>query len=98
MRLEKFTIKAQEALQEAQSLAEQQGNQELEPEHLLTVLAAQEDGVVPPLLRKLGTNIALLQDRIRERLEKFPKISGAGGGVYISPRLKTILDQSHQEA
>jgi ATP-dependent Clp protease ATP-binding subunit ClpB len=98
MKLDKFTIKAQEALQDSQSLAEQQGNQELEPEHLLAVLVAQEDGVVPPLLRKLGTNFTLLQDRLRERLDKFPKVSGTGGGVYISPRLKSVLDQSHKEA
>jgi ATP-dependent Clp protease ATP-binding subunit ClpB len=98
MRLEKFTIKAQEALQESQTLAEQHGNQELEAEHLLTILITQEDGVVPPILRKLGANIPLLQDRMQERLEKFPKVSGASGGSYISPRLKTILDQAHQEA
>jgi len=98
MKLDKFTIKAQEALQEAQSLAEQQGNQELEPEHLLATLISQEDGVVPPILRKLGSNISLLQDRIRERMEKLPKVSGATSGSYISPRLKTLLDQAHKEA
>jgi ATP-dependent Clp protease ATP-binding subunit ClpB len=53
---------------------------------------------VPPILRKLGTNIPMLHDRVRERLEKFPKVSGTGGGVYISPRLKTVLDQAHKEA
>ena len=98
MRLDKFTIKAQEALQASQNLAEQHGNQELEPEHLLAVLVTQEDGVVPPLLRKLGTNMALLQDRVRERLDKFPKVSGAGGGAYISSRLKSVLDQANKEA
>ena len=98
MRLDRFTIKAQEALQEAQSLAEQQGNQELEAEHALAVLLVQEDGVVPPILRKLGTNMSLLQDRIRERLEKIPKVSGTSGGAYISPRLKTVLDQAQKEA
>jgi ATP-dependent Clp protease ATP-binding subunit ClpB len=98
MRLDKFTIKAQEALQSAQTLAEQQGNQELEAEHLLVTLLSQEDGVVPPLLRKLGTNISILQDRIRERMEKLPQVSGAQGGAYISPRLKSVLDQASREA
>src|SRR5262245_43505243 len=98
MRLDKFTIKAQEALQEAQSLAEQHGNQELEPEHLLLTLISQEEGVVPPLLRKLGANLATMQGRVQERVDKLPKVSGAAGGVYISPRLKTLLDQAHKEA
>ncbi len=98
MRLDKFTIKAQEALQEAQSVAEKNGNQELEPEHLLSTLLGQKDGIAPPLLKKLGTNYSLLQDRVQERIEKFPKVQGAGGGSYISPRLKTILDQAEKEA
>ena len=98
MRMEKFTIKAQESLQEAQKLGEELGNQEVEPEHLLTNLVVQEAGVVPPLLRKLGSNLNLLQDRIKERLDKFPKISGAGSGSYVSPRLKAVLDQSQKEA
>ena len=98
MRLDRYTIKAQEALQNAQSLAEQAGNQEMEPEHVLAALVAQTDGIVPPLLKKLGTNMALLQDRIQERLTRFPKISGSASGVYLSPRLKSLLDQAEKEA
>ena len=98
MRLDKFTIKAQEALQEAQSVAEKNGNQELEPEHLLSTLLDQKDGIAPPLLRKLGTNYSLLRDRVQERIDKFPKVQGAGGGSYISPRLKAVLDQAEKEA
>lgn len=99
MRLDKFTIKAQEALQAAQSLAEQHGNQELEPEHLLSALLSQEDGVAVPLLKKLGINVSLLNDRVQERLNAFPKVSGAGGtGSYISARLKSVLDQAQKEA
>ncbi|HEY4492257.1 MAG TPA: AAA family ATPase, partial [Acidobacteriota bacterium] len=56
------------------------------------------DGIVPPLLKKLGTNMALLQDRIQERLTRFPKISGSASGVYLSPRLKSLLDQAEKEA
>lgn len=98
MRMEKFTIKAQEALQSAQSLADQLGNQELEPEHLLSALLSQDEGVVLPLLKKLGANVAQLRGKIEERLNKFPKVSGAGGGTYVSSRFKNVVDQAQKEA
>lgn len=98
MRLERYTIKAQEALQAGQSLVEKAGNQEYEPEHLLMALLVQEEGLVPALLKKLGTNLALLKDRLQERLDQFPKVSGAQGGVYVSSRLKSVFDQAEKEA
>lgn len=98
MRLDRYTIKAQEALQNAQSLAEKAGNQEFEPEHLLMALIDQEEGLVPALLKKLGANLPLLKDRIEERLNQFPKVSGSQGGVYVSSRLKSTFDQAEKEA
>jgi ATP-dependent Clp protease ATP-binding subunit ClpB len=98
MRLDRFTIKAQEALQQAQSRAEQAGNQEMEPEHLLLTLVEQKDGIIPPLIKKLGANLSLLESRLQERIQTFPRVSGAGAGSYISPRLKTILDSAEKEA
>ena len=98
MRMDRFTIKAQEALQEAQSRAEQAGNQEMEPEHLLLTLVEQKDGIIPPLIKKLGANLSLLESRLQDRIQTFPKVSGAGAGSYISPRLKTILDGAEKEA
>ncbi len=98
MRMDRFTIKAQEALQQAQSRAEQNGNQEIEPEHLLLALVEQQDGIVPPLVKKLGANLTLLQSRLQDRIQGLPRVSGAGAGSYISPRLKTVLDNSEKEA
>ena len=98
MRMDRFTIKAQEALAGAQTLAGQLGNQELEPEHLLSVLLSQEDGVVLPLLKKLGSNVTSLRATVEERLNHFPKVSGAGGGTYISSRFKGVMDQAEKEA
>ena len=98
MRMDRFTIKAQEALQEAQSRAEQAGNQEMEPEHLLLTLVEQKDGIIPPLIKKLGANLSLLESRLQDRIQTFPKVSGAGAGSYISPKLKTILDGAEKEA
>lgn len=99
MRMDRFTIKAQESLQSAQTLAEQLGNQEIEPDHLLSALLSQDEGVVLPLLKKLGANVAQLRTKVEERMNKFPKVSGAAaGGSYLSPRLKTVLDQAEKEA
>jgi len=97
--MDRFTIKAQEGLQQAQSRAEQLGNQEIEPEHLLLALVEQQDGIVPPMVKKIGANLSLLQSRLEDRLQTFPKVSGAAGpGAYISPRLKTVLDKAEKEA
>jgi ATP-dependent Clp protease ATP-binding subunit ClpB len=96
--MDRFTIKAQEALQQAQTHAEQSGNQEIEPEHLLLTLVQQKDGIIPPLIKKLGANLSLLESRLQDRIQTFPKVSGAGAGSYISPRLKTILDGAEKEA
>lgn len=97
--MDRFTIKAQEALQQAQSRAEQLGNQEIEPEHLLLALVEQQDGIVPPMVKKIGANLSLLQSRLQDRIETFPKVAGAAGaGSYVSPRLKTVLDKAEKEA
>lgn len=65
MRLDKLTLKAQEAVQQAQQLADKLGSAQLEPEHLLDALISQEEGIVAPLLKKLGTSPEVLagQDR-----------------------------------
>ena len=65
MNLNRLTEKAQEALLAAQQAAEQAGHPELEPEHLLAALAAQQDGVVPPVLRRLGVDPAAVADAAR---------------------------------
>jgi ATP-dependent Clp protease ATP-binding subunit ClpB len=97
--MDRFTIKAQEGLQQAQSRAEQLGNQEIEPEHLLLALVEQQDGIVPPMVKKIGANLSLLGSRLQDRIQTFPKVSGAAGaGAYISPRLKTVLDKAEKEA
>ncbi len=99
MRFEKLTIKAQEAIQKAQILAEEHGHQQLEPEHLLIAFVRQADGVVGPIMRKLGVDPALLEERMEGQLNKFPRISGSGlGQVYISSRLKQVLSVARQEA
>ncbi len=95
MQFEKFTLKSQEALQEAQRLAENKGHQEIQPEHMLSVLLRQPDGVVVPALQKMGIDPGSLALEIDALLAKLPSVSGSGyGQVYASQRFRKVLDQS----
>ena len=79
MRLDKLTVKAQEAIQAAQSLADQGSHQAIEPEHLLLALLQQQEGVVGPLLAKLGARPEALARQVAGRAGKLPKVRGGGG-------------------
>jgi len=99
MRLDKFTLKAQEAIQASQQVAERFGNQQIEPEHLMRAILEQKEGVIPPLLGKIGTNQAQLVEAFEAAIDKLPKVSGASmGQLYISPRTKNVLDKAFEEA
>ncbi len=94
MQLEKFTMKSQEALQEAQSLAQSKGHQQIEPEHLLKILLAQPEGVVPSVLRKMGVEIQAIEAEVDEAVNNLPQVSGAGLQVYMSSTLNQILEKA----
>ena len=99
MRFDKFTLKVQEGLQEAQSIAGQYGQQAIEAEHLLLVLLAQEQGIVAEILKKMGVDPGRVEDELKKSLDKLPKIYGGGTGqVYLGPRLNRLLDRATQEA
>jgi len=99
MRFDKLTLKAQEALQEAQALAEKYEHQQVEPEHLLLALLQQSEGIVPQVFQKLGVSLPSLLSQLEGGLKAIPKVYGAGAGqVYISPRLKKVLDGSFLES
>lgn len=98
MRFDKFTIKAQEAVQESQSIAEKYDHQQVEPEHLLMALILPQEGVVTPLLQKLGVDPAMVLQQVEHALKKIPQVHGGVGQLYISPRSKKVLDQSFKEA
>src|SRR3989442_717365 len=97
MRLDKFTIKAQEAFQAAQSLAEQQSHQAIEPEHLLTTLIEQREGIVGPLLAKLGAHPDAIQRALQAELAKLPAVRG-GSGQYLGERTRQVLERAQTEA
>jgi ATP-dependent Clp protease ATP-binding subunit ClpB len=97
MRLDKFTVKAQEAIQAAQSLADQHEHQALEPEHLLAALLQQREGVVAPILGKLGARVDAVQRAVEAELARMPKVRG-GGGQYLGDRLRAALERAQREA
>ena len=97
MRLDRFTEKAQEALQEAAELARQTGNQAVEPEHLLLALVGQEDGVGRTLLERAGAPVQGLQPALVSAIERLPKVSGAGQ-PYLGESLSKSLDAAEREA
>ncbi len=98
MRLDRFTIKAQEALQDAKQKASDYSHQGLDVEHLTLALLDQGDGVVRAVLSKLGANLPALSGFIGKELEKFPRVNGASAGEYITPRLNKVLEGAFQEA
>jgi ATP-dependent Clp protease ATP-binding subunit ClpB len=95
-RFDKFTIKAQEALQGAQDIASRFGNQQLDPLHLLLALLEQKEGVVPNLLARRGVSPASAAKETEQAIENLPKVGGTTDH-YLSPALKEVLDQASKE-
>src|SRR5256885_16336158 len=97
MRLDKFTVKAQEALQAAQSKADQHNHQAIEPEHLLSALLEQREGVVGPVLAKLGARPDAIQRELEAALGKLPAVKG-GSGQYLGDRTRQTPERAQKEA
>jgi ATP-dependent Clp protease ATP-binding subunit ClpB len=98
IRWDKFTVKAQEAVQRGNELASEHGNPELQPVHLLAALLEDKEGIVPPVLEKIGIGPqAVLSDVYRE-IEKLPKVSGEAAQPGISPAANQLLDRAFKEA
>ena len=99
MQLDKFTLKSQEALQEAKGIAERDNHQQIDVEHLLLALLKQKEGIVIPILQKLGANPDLIASQLEEELKRIPKVTGGGvGQVYLSSRVNEILTAAGKEA
>ena len=97
LRFDKMTVKAQEAVQEAQEVAARHENQAIEPLHLLVALVEQKDGVVPPLLARLGIRSELLMQDLDREINRLPKVQGFGQH-HMSRALNDILGRSFDEA
>src|SRR5713101_363492 len=98
IRFDKFTQKAQEAIQEAQSLAEKSQSQAIQPVHLLIALASEREGVVRPVLEKTGVQPEAILQEAQRVLDSLPKVSGTPTGTYVSPSLNELIDRASEEA
>jgi ATP-dependent Clp protease ATP-binding subunit ClpB len=96
MRLDRFTLRAQEAIQSAIELAEKNQNQQVEPEHLLAVMLEQPEGIVRPMLGKLSVNVTVVINDIQAAIARFPRVQG--GQQYFSPRLTQIFNAAQKQA
>ena len=99
MRLDKFTVKSQEALAAAQDEASRRGQQQVDVEHLLLALIRQPEGLTGPILKKLGADVGAIEAELTAEIERAPRVSGPGqmGQVFITPRLQKVLDNASRE-
>ncbi|MGC2263853.1 MAG: ATP-dependent chaperone ClpB [Candidatus Acidiferrales bacterium] len=97
LRYDKLTVKAQEALQEAQEIAARSSQQQVEPVHLLAALLAQSDGLVAPLLAKLGVSPEKVGVEVHREIDRLPKVSGAAQ-QFLSPASNDVLSKAFDEA
>jgi ATP-dependent Clp protease ATP-binding subunit ClpB len=97
LRFEKMTVKAQEALQQAQEVAARHENQQIEPLHLLAALVVQSDGVVSPLLARLGIRSEALSQQIDREIERLPKVTGFSQ-QHMGRALNDVLERAFKEA
>jgi ATP-dependent Clp protease ATP-binding subunit ClpB len=100
MRMDKLTIKAQEAVGAAQQMASGRGHQQVDAEHLLAALLQQREGVVLPALKKLGVEPGVILQGLEKALERIPRVSGpaAADQIYVTPRLQKVLESALAEA
>src|ERR1017187_448569 len=100
IRWDKFTVKAQEAVQRANQLASEHGNPELAPAHLLAALVEDKEGIVAPVLEKIGIGPQAGLSHVYKEIEKLPKVSGSGGAQQpgMSSQVNQLLEGSFKEA
>ncbi len=98
MRYDKMTVKVQEALQDASSIAHKYNHNDIDVEHLIAALLEQQDGVVSPLLDRLGVNKSSVAALLSELLDSKPKVYGDSVQAGLSPRLNNLLHDAEREA
>ena len=91
--MNRLTEKAQDALRQAQTLAQRHGQQQIELEHLAVALLAQDGGIAGRVVEKAGASTSALVQRLQQAMERLPRVSGGGaepGQVYVSPRVNAL--------
>ncbi|HKY84729.1 MAG TPA: AAA family ATPase [Anaerolineales bacterium] len=101
MRFDRFTERAQDAAQRAAEIIQRYGHNQIDTEHILLALIEQPQGVIPQILEKLNIDLDALTDRIDQQLRASPKANIYGGGagqIFITPRVKRVVDMANEEA
>jgi ATP-dependent Clp protease ATP-binding subunit ClpB len=98
IRWDKFTVKAQEAVQRANELASEHGNAEVLPLHLLAALIEDKDGIVPPVLEKIGIGPQAVLNDLYGEIDRLPKVSGESAQPTLSPAVNQLLERAFKEA
>ena len=98
MRLDRFTIKVQESIEDARKLASRRGHHAIEVEHLALALTEQQEGIVRAILSKAGSHPQWVSDQIEKELARLARVEGGVNGDYITPRLNKIFETSSKEA
>jgi len=98
IRWDKFTLKAQEGIQRGNELASEHGNPELLPLHLLAALLEDKEGIVPPVLEKIGLGPQLVLNEIYQEIDRLPKVSGAAAQAALSAAANQLLERAFKEA
>src|SRR5579863_5922339 len=98
IRWDKFTLKSQQAVQQAQSRATEFGNPELQPVHLLLALIEDREGVIPAVLEKIGVPTQRLEHELHTIEEKLPRVAGEGAQPGLSQSTNRALEQAFKEA
>ena len=99
IRWDKLTVKAQEAVQRANDLASEHGNPELQPVHILAALLEDREGIVPPLLERVGLHVATLQADAMREIDRLPKVSGSGATqAHLSDAATKMMESAFKEA
>jgi ATP-dependent Clp protease ATP-binding subunit ClpB len=98
IRWDKFTVKAQEAVQRANQLAAEHGNPELRPIHLLAALLEDKEGIVPPVLEKIGSGPQAVLAEVYKEIDGLPKVSGSDAQATLSNEVNKLLEQAFKEA
>jgi ATP-dependent Clp protease ATP-binding subunit ClpB len=98
IRWDKFTLKSQEAIQQASSLANEHGQPEVLPMHLLMALVGDKEGIIVPLLQKIGVPTEQLFVSARQAVDGLPKVSGANSEAGLSSSMQKVLNEPSKEA
>jgi len=98
IRWDKLTLKAQGAMQRANDLASEHGNPEVTPLHVLAALAEDHEGIVPPVLEKIGVNSAAIASEAQAAIARLPQVSGGATQANLSAELSKVLEQAFKEA